>query len=179
MPPDQQRLSATERANLVAYLDGELTEFESQQIASKLTQSVSGRHESDSLKRTWELLDYLPRVRASDDFSTRTLSVATGQALPDDRLASLAGQAASQLVRALLFAGLALALFALSHVLVRWVWPDPTARLARELSIAEHLKEYQAVETIELLRQLDELPQFHQSSAAVPTAADPTEEGQP
>ena len=70
----EQRLNPEERANLVAYIDGELTEHESRVIATKLTQSATARREVDSLKKTWELLEYLPRPQASEAFPERTLT---------------------------------------------------------------------------------------------------------
>jgi hypothetical protein len=165
MAIDQQRLSSAERSNLVAFLDEELTEVETSVIRKKLEQSVTGRHELDSLKRVWEVLDFLERPRVTDEFSTRTLTLATGQVLPDERLASAASLAARRVLSALAVAGLGLAVFAATYCLVRWAWPDPSSRLARDLSIAEHLGEYQAVESMEFLRQLDALPQFHRSES--------------
>ena len=47
----EQRLNPEERANLVAYIDGELTDHESRAIATKLTQSATARQEVDALKK--------------------------------------------------------------------------------------------------------------------------------
>ena len=69
MVPDQQRLSTEDRSNLVAYLDGELTTPRPGSIATKLTQSVTARREVEALRKTWELLDLLPRPKASEDFT--------------------------------------------------------------------------------------------------------------
>ena len=162
MAADQQRLSTTDRENLVAFLDGELDEASKQQVSTKLSNSVSARREVDLLKQTWELLDFLPRPHASEDFATRTLTLATGQVTLDDKLASAASRTAGQVIRALAVAACACATFLGAHALVRYAWPDPTARLARELSIAENLDAYRAVESFELLKQLDEAaPEFH------------------
>src|SRR5271165_3363158 len=70
----EQRLSPEERANLAAYIDGELTENEERAIATKLSLSKTARREVESLKKTWELLEYLPRPKASPDFPERTLT---------------------------------------------------------------------------------------------------------
>jgi anti-sigma factor RsiW len=77
MVPDQQRLTPDDRSNLVAYLDGELNDAQARAMATKLTQSVTARREADALRKTWELLDLLPRPKASEDFTARTLTVAT------------------------------------------------------------------------------------------------------
>src|SRR3954470_1739209 len=90
MAPDQQRLTPEDRSNLVAYLDGELNDVQARAMATKLTQSVTARREAEVLRKTWELLDLLPRPQASDDFASRTLTVATRAGGPADRMASVA-----------------------------------------------------------------------------------------
>src|SRR5262249_40048474 len=54
-------LSEDERADLVAYLDGETTGDAKRAIEAKLNLDPVWRAEAASLKRTWNLLDYLPR----------------------------------------------------------------------------------------------------------------------
>ena len=66
MAAETQRLSDQERANLVAYLDGELNQAESHALNTKLVQSVTGRREVESLQKTWELLDFLPKPEPSE-----------------------------------------------------------------------------------------------------------------
>ena len=46
-------------------------------------------------------------------------------------------------------------------MLTHWVWPNPTARLARDLPIAEHLDEYRDVGTFEFLETLATAPEFN------------------
>src|SRR5437879_2936082 len=99
MKPDQQRLSQAERANLVAYLDQELNEAEAHAIATKLTLSVSARREVDALEKTWELLDYLPRPKATPELTERTLAEAGQVASLDGQLVVVANQLARKVVR--------------------------------------------------------------------------------
>src|SRR5436309_3108178 len=68
------RMSDEDRENLVAYLDGELDEDAAAVLESKLSRDPVARAEADALRRTWELLDYLPRPEPSSDFTNRTLS---------------------------------------------------------------------------------------------------------
>src|SRR5262245_60235346 len=63
-----------ERADLVAYLDGELTGEPARALEAKLSLEPRARAEAESLKRAWELLDFLPRPEPSPDFTSRTLS---------------------------------------------------------------------------------------------------------
>lgn len=157
---DRQRLTPAERADLVAYLDGELPEAESRAIATKLTQSLSARREIEVLQKTWEMLEHLPRPRASEAFTQRTLTEADRLSVAGDKIAD----AASRALRRALVMGLcvlaSLACFGVGLVLTRWAWPDPTSRLTRDLSIAEHLDEYREVGTLEFLERLDSSPEF-------------------
>lgn len=159
MVPDQQRLSIEERSNLVAYLDGELNDAQSRAIATKLTQSLTARKEVEALQKTWEMLDLLPRPKASEDFTSRTLSVATRQ--PDDRMALVASDLARRIMTGLAWTLASAALFVVGFILTSKVWPNPSARLARDLPIAESLDEYRDVGSVEFLEQLDGSPEFN------------------
>lgn len=66
-------LSEQERADLVAYLDGELSGDAVRELERKLNLHPAARAEADALRRTWELLDYLPRPQPSSSFTHRTL----------------------------------------------------------------------------------------------------------
>jgi anti-sigma factor RsiW len=157
----EQRLTSAERADLVAYIDGELTEEQSRSIAAKLTRSVSARREVEALEKTWELLEFLPRPKAPEDFTTRTLTQVQALGVKGEQIAEVAGKTARRLVRALVCAAVALVTLGIGYVGTRWVWPDPTARLVRDLSVAEHLDEYKDVgASFEFLQGLDEMPSF-------------------
>ncbi len=157
---ENQRLTPDERSNLVAFIDGELNESESRAISTKLTQSVSARREVDALKRTWELLDELPMPRASESLTQRTLTEIAKIDTAGDKLFMSASRTARKVLTTVLVAcGTALC-FVIGLVITRWLIPDPTARLARELSIAEHYQEYREIGTLEFLKRLDESPEF-------------------
>ena len=158
MSPEQRRLTAADRANLVAYLDGELDEAESQQFASYLTSSPVMRREIESLQQTWELLDHLPRPQVPADLASRTLLEV--KAISDAGLPPWLrdiGALTSQIARVVVLALVAGVAFLAAHAAVRWAWPDPSARLGRDLSLAEHLDDYRAVGSFEFLELLDNL----------------------
>ena len=69
LPP----LSEEERTHLVAYLDGELDGAAASAMEAKLNTDPRFRAEASTLRRTWELLDYLPRPAPSPTFTSRTL----------------------------------------------------------------------------------------------------------
>jgi len=156
----EQRLTPEERANLVAYIDGELTDLESGSIATKLTQSPTARREVESLKKTWELLAYLPRPAASPTFAERTQTALVGLDARRNAWQESAGLWTGVIGRIFvaILAGAGLALG--GYVVARWAWPDPLDRLARDLSIAEHLEEYREVGTFGFLSELAQSKEF-------------------
>lgn len=158
--PDHQRLRPEDRANLVAYVDGELTEAESRALTTKITHSATARREVDLLKRTWDVLDKLPRPHVSEQFHDRTLtyirSVELGKGA---RLAPVAAAAATvwKVVACMLIAG---GVGAGGYLAAWGLWPDADGRLIRELSLAEHAEEYQEVGGFDLLDALKRSPEF-------------------
>jgi len=70
---EPSHFSEQERADLVAYLDGELTGEAARALEAKLSLDPAARAEADALRRTWELLDFLPRPQPSLRFTHRTL----------------------------------------------------------------------------------------------------------
>ncbi|WP_337175478.1 hypothetical protein [Paludisphaera sp.] len=161
--PDHQRLRPEDRANLVAYVDGELAEEEARALTTKITHSATARREVDLLKKTWDALDKLPRPHVSDQFHDRTLSyIRSIESRKQARLAPLAAAfgGAGRLAACLVVAGAAGA----GGYLAAWgLWPDADRRLARELSLAEHLDEYQEVGNFDLLEALKRSPEFGES----------------
>jgi anti-sigma factor RsiW len=153
-------LTPDERADLVAYVDGELPEVTARAIATKLTHSATARREVEMLQRTWELLGHLPMPQVDAEFSERTISHIRGLELttpgwdPRVRLWTMRS-AWAFLYLVLCGAGLGL-----GYAAARWLWPDPAARLARDLTLAEHLDEYLEVGSFEFLSQLADSPEF-------------------
>jgi anti-sigma factor RsiW len=160
MALENQRLSPDERADLVAYLDGELEEPGRSAIATKLAHSATARRELDALKRTWEMLDHLPRIEASEELGTRTITEALQLVTHEDRIAGTAGLWVRRIKRASVLVLAFVGAFAAGFILMRHVWPNPTAELARKLSIAEHLEEYRSVGSFEFLEILEHAPPF-------------------
>jgi len=70
---DANGTNPDDREDLVAYLDGELDDAATQEVETKLSQDPAVRTEAEDLKRTWSLLDYLPRPKASEQFTSRTM----------------------------------------------------------------------------------------------------------
>jgi anti-sigma factor RsiW len=153
-------LTPDERAELVAYLDGELPEAVSRVIATKLTHSATARREVESLRKTWELLGHLTLPQVSEQFTDRTISQIR---LLEQRASRWEPTVKSWSARVaytgvyLILAGVCLGL---GYAGCRWIWPDPSAQLARDLSLAEHLDEYLDVGSFEFLSHLANSAEF-------------------
>ena len=60
-------------AELVAYLDGELDDDDARRVEARLANDPDARARAAALKRSFDLLDYLPKPEPSPNFTTRTL----------------------------------------------------------------------------------------------------------
>jgi anti-sigma factor RsiW len=153
LAPDHPELND----QLNAYLDGELDAEAARALEARLNLDPKAREEAETLKRTWELLDYLPRPEPSPSFTHRTMErlapVQTASArLPVSRgwraWAPAAGWAA-----AVLLAGLG------GYAAVTWFQtgprPDPERELVRDLGVIENKRLYDQVDDLEFLQALD------------------------
>jgi len=74
MPDEDTALPADPlEAELVAYLDGELDPDAARRVEDRLATDPEARAKAASLKKTFDLLDYLPKPEPSPTFATRTL----------------------------------------------------------------------------------------------------------
>jgi len=144
-----------ERANLVAYLDGELEAEAARSIEQKLALDPAARAEVDTLKKTWEMLDYLPKSEPSPTFTHRTLErvgpITTGKL----------GAAASWPRRPLLFGAGWAAAFVLSALggyagYQRLAPREPgDTELVSDLLVIENKRLYELIEDVEFVQELD------------------------
>lgn len=66
-------LTEDEKAELVAYLDGELDDAATQAVEAKIATNPETRTELDALKQAWGMLDFLPKAEPSPNFTNRTM----------------------------------------------------------------------------------------------------------
>jgi anti-sigma factor RsiW len=158
--PEQLRLTPDERADLVAYVDGELPEAHSRSISTKLTHSATARREVEMLQKTWELLDYLPLPPATGQFSEKTISHIRRLEVRDRSWEPMVSAWSARVARVMVYLLVGATFLGVGFALTRWVWPDPTARLAQDLTLAEHLDEYLEVGSFEFLGQLADSKAF-------------------
>jgi hypothetical protein len=159
---ETSRLNEQERADLVAYLDGELGGEAARALEAKLSLHPEARAEADALRRTWDLLDFLPRPEPSAAFTHRTLERLTlvragdgGRGRWRARFRA-AGWAAALLVGG--WAGYAGYNF--------FVPPRPGEReLVHDLRVIENKRLYDLVEDLDFWRSLDRPDLFGDDSS--------------
>jgi anti-sigma factor RsiW len=151
-------LNDEDRANLTAYLDGELDEEATQALEAKLSQDPDARAELDELRQTWSMLDYLPRPSPSVTFTHRTM-----EKLSLERRPVQTGKMPSAHVGSWLAPLGWVALFALTAGMGWYASqrlfapvPDPDEPIVRQLPVIEHWKEYQLVDDVDFLKALDQ-----------------------
>ncbi len=176
MKDTQKALSDEDRENLVAYLDGELDARTAESMEARLSTDAHARTEAETLRKTWELLDFLARPQASATFSSRTLErvsafrpaataplTKSGVVTPAARLRWRpwllgAGWAASVLVAAALGYG-GVSLLVHPRAVQAPAEADPAdidAKLIQNLRVVENKHLYDHADSLEFLRGLDD-----------------------
>ncbi|MGE3804327.1 MAG: anti-sigma factor [Gemmataceae bacterium] len=145
-------LNEKDREELVAYLDGELDEKTARDVEARLSLDPAARREVESLKKTWEFLDYLPRPQPSPDFTQRTLQKMAPQPTMMVRkgrpwLGRIGWAAAVLLAGFLGFAGT-------RHYLQQGHVPKSEDRLVRDLHVVDQLRNHEHVDDIDFLHKL-------------------------
>lgn len=149
------RLTVEQRANLVAYLDGELDEAETRSIEETLAGSPAARRDVEMLSRAWDLLDHLPRVEPGDEFTQRTVSRL--RAVEVDKAKTSAQWhiwARRGLFVAVWLGGLAAAVVGGVYTAV-YAIPSEGRRMIQDYPVVEKLHEYEAVGSLEFLKELE------------------------
>jgi anti-sigma factor RsiW len=152
-------LSEEERAEIVAYLDGEMDENKARAMEAKINSDPAVRAEADALKRTWELLDYLPSKTPSPGFTQRTASLATS--FPSKQNVSALSAKVTRTWKPLAlgvgWAAAVLLVGGLGFAVATKILPrEPTDdELSRDLRVIENKKAYEQIDDLDFLKQLD------------------------
>jgi len=148
------RLTAEDRDNLTAYLDGELDENATRRIESILTSSEVARTDVEVLARTYELLDLLPRPASGKEFTEKTIATAKQEEYREP----ITHQAWFRYVeQSLPLIGWSFAVFlaaccgfAITH---QWV-PQQEDLLLEELPLIQNLDQYSEIGSVQFLEAL-------------------------
>lgn len=196
MPDDPKPEPADDPADadLIAFLDGELPGSEAARVEDRLALDPDARAKAEAYKRTYDLLDYLPKPEPSPDFATRTLTKLQ-PALGGSGLGATVGYAGSAeavpltprrpWLRMLAWAAAAVAAvvggFAAHAGLRPYVDPRTDELLFSDHRVIERLPLYLAVDDIEFLKQLDDPDLFAPEpvTAAAAPRAEPLSDAPP
>jgi anti-sigma factor RsiW len=161
---EPSRLSEQERADLVAYLDGELTGASARALEAKLSLNPSDRAEAEALRRTWALLDYLPSPQPSASFTHRTLERLTPV---QNREMSRRQRWRKRFIGAGWAAALLLSGWAGDAVYNGFVPSEPGEKeLLRDLRLIENKRYYDLIEDLNFWRALDKPELFGDDPAS-------------
>jgi len=154
-------LTDAERADLVAYLDGELAGEAKRVVETRINLDPTWRAEAEALKRTWDLLDYLPVPEPSASFTQRTLSKLEPIRRPARKRKRL--RVSTWGVAHWLGIGVGWVAAVVLAVVVGYYAtessvppPQPGEReLIRDLRVIENKRYYDVVDNIDFLKELD------------------------
>ncbi len=142
---------------LIAYLDGELDEETSSRVEARLASDPKARRKAAEYKKTFDLLEYLPKSEPSANFASRTITK-----LQPNLNASGSQQFAIAPRPSIPWLGIGLVLLALVAgfgipLLLRSPAPTKEAEVLpiSDLPLVERLPFYNGVEDLEFLRALD------------------------
>jgi anti-sigma factor RsiW len=166
--PEHPEITDADLDELVAYLDGELDAAGQQRVETRLSLEPKVRAEVDALKKTWEMLDYLPRAEPTAEFSTRTIEAVS--ALRPAR----PGRHVPQWARPGAWAAAVVAAGVLGYLLAGARAPKPAAAIELENDplytqnprVVAHLPLYQAAGTLDYLNALDTPDLFGEEAPA-------------
>jgi anti-sigma factor RsiW len=158
-------LNEQDRADLVAYLDGELKGDAARALERKLTLDPAVRAEADALRRTWDLLDHLPRPEPSEDFTHRTLQ----RLAPVRRTVKIARRGWRRWAMGAGWAASVAAALGAGYLGGRaWSPREPGEQeMVRDLRVLENKRLYEAAEDLDFLRQLDHPDLFGDDAAGL------------
>jgi len=152
---DTHPIDDREREQLSAYLDGEVDPQTARSIEAKVSLDPQTRHELESLRRVWGLLDYLPRPEPAADFTHRTLERLSGQRLQPRR--APAGAWRSWSLGAAWAAAVLLAALG-GFQGMRWharnLHDNSDQQLVHDLYVIENARVYEHVDDIDFLHKL-------------------------
>lgn len=162
------RLTATQRSEFVAYLDGELNDDETRSIEQLLASNEVARHDMESLATAWELLDELPRANAPTDFAEKTLATLK----MEEHVVPLSEQAwfqqATKYGKFAIGWSLVLCCGMVGFLVARSVPPSRADTLIHEYPLLEYFDSYQEIGSTEFLSQLQKSTKWseHDSNQA-------------
>ncbi|MSU79913.1 MAG: hypothetical protein EXS16_17715 [Gemmataceae bacterium] len=158
-------LNDDEKAELVAYLDGELDEAATQAMETRLATDPAARAEMDTLKQTWGMLDYLPKASPSSNFTNRTMDKLTLENFvptPAAKTQPMPSRSRPWIVAAgwaaVVVVAVVVGFFAVSHLAPAPTHADPQhdpdLPFVRHLRIVEKWRWYENIDDLDFAKKL-------------------------
>ena len=145
--------TSSDHEQLVAYLDGELTPEEAQQVERRLSQDESFRQLLRSLQEAWDLLDELPQPTLDDGFTQTTVEMVAVR-MSEDVKAEQSLSRRRQGIRRVAQAAVVAASLAGGFWGVRSLQDKADRALLRDLSVIQHVDLYTEVDDLAFLESL-------------------------
>ena len=140
---------------LVAYLDGELSESASRRVEQQLSEDNELRERLHQHQETWDMLDQLPKTRGGDQFAQTTLEMVTLSATGNFEQKTLFCRSRLKLVW--IGAGLSTAAASLiGYFTVTAIVTAPNRQLVQDLPVIENLDAYRHAESVDFLEAMSE-----------------------
>lgn len=156
-------LNEEEKADLVAYLDGELDEASTNAVETKIATDPETRAELDAMKQAWGMLDYLPKANPSPNFTHRTMERLTLEKMPAAKTMPMPGRGLSWLSTAGWAAAVVAAVGAGYYATTFFATPPPTPEpipdadlpLVRHLNLVEKWRQYENADDLDFVNKLN------------------------
>jgi hypothetical protein len=161
---------------LVAYLDGELDDATARSLEERLARDTRVRDRLRELSGSWDLLDALPRATLDDKFARTTVEMVS-LAASEDLASEQIRAAARKRRRWMLGAICALAAAMIGFAAFMFAFPNPNAELLADLPLVENLDAYDAIDSVDFVRQLHAAGVF--GDEAVDMSVQPESESSP
>ena len=139
-----------------SYLDGELSEEEARAFEARLASSAEERANFQAMKKTWEMLDYLPKPDVTLSFTAKTMEKMKTMSAPAIQPGLFVFHHPG--IRGFVLAAALVVLFAGGFVVGSFSLKNTVnvdEELIRNLRLYENKKLYEQIESIEFLKKLD------------------------
>lgn len=165
------RLTAEQRSDFVAYLDGELNEERTRGIEQLLASNEVARHDMESLATAWELLDELPQENAPKDFAEKTIATLKMEDQQIPLHEQVWFQQAEKHGRFVIGWVFVLCCGMAGFLIARSVPPSRADALIHEYPLLEHFDSYQEIGSTDFLNQLQKSREWSRLHSDQPEGA--------
>ena len=153
------------REELVAYLDGELDGKSCQRVEQRLAEDEPYRRRMQQLDDTWRLLENLPQTEVDESFTHSTTEM-IAMAATEDLAKTRTAAARNRLLSRSSLGGMLLVAALVGYSVIASIAARPNRRLRADLPVIEGIDIYRNIDSVELLRRLDEKGLFDEEGDA-------------